>query len=243
MIAREEDRVLPEQHGVAARVAGSRDGDEIVREADGVIAFESAFGRLAERRGVPGMDDAVAAEALPERGVVGDVVAVREKQRRDAAEALEAREQRGRGARRVHEDVPLRARREPAPGAERLLRRVAAEVDAVPVVLRKSVRGLPCFRGAVCGADRACRAGDERLQRTRFRRRAARLVRYVRKAAALREDLRRHLPARRAVDARAVDVEIPGRVLGKPFGEPCHGPSNTSGGTEIPGAVGSRGLR
>ena len=85
MVAREKVGVLPEQHGMAGRMAGRRDREEIFREARRLVSFQCALGRLAERVGVPGMDDPSAAEAIPERRMVRHIVAVREEHRRHAA--------------------------------------------------------------------------------------------------------------------------------------------------------------
>ena len=89
-----------------------------------------------------------------DRRVVRDVVAVREEHRRDAAELLDPREERRGRARRVHEDVAGLAADEPAPRPERLLGRVAAEVD----VRRRRSRGRTSTPRASPRLGRACRS-------------------------------------------------------------------------------------
>ena len=62
MVAREEVRIPEQEHRVAARVARGRDREEVVREMDGLVAFQRALGRLSERGGIPRVNDAAAAE-------------------------------------------------------------------------------------------------------------------------------------------------------------------------------------
>ena len=80
---------------MAARVARGRDREEVVREMDGLVAFQRALGRLSERRGVPRVNDAAAAETFPESRVIRHVVLLRlhvamgQEERRHAAKPLE----------------------------------------------------------------------------------------------------------------------------------------------------------
>src|SRR5439155_19298411 len=131
MIAGEEELLAPEEDGVASGVAGSGNHQETGLELD-----RRAAGRLELDRGgggadVVAMDDPVAAEALVELLMIGDVVLMREDHPPHAAEALDVLHQRAGEAGRVDEDVPFLASDEIAERAEGRLGGEAAAVDVI----------------------------------------------------------------------------------------------------------------
>jgi hypothetical protein len=107
VVAGEEDLVAVEQRGAAPGVAGDGDDQEVVGEVDRLAAARLDLDGGGVGGDVVGVQDPVAAEAAAEDVMVGDVVAVGEEHERDAAELLDALEERPGGPRRVDEDVAL----------------------------------------------------------------------------------------------------------------------------------------
>jgi hypothetical protein len=142
---------------------------------------------------------------------------VREEDGADAAQLLDAAHERAREARRVDEDVAAFAFRpddEVTPRAEARLRGEAAEVDVGVDALGERLDALA--RVVISGgADGRGRAGDERHQRAPRLGGRGRLAEDARLFAVVAEDRGRYLPARVAVDARVVDVEVARHIFGQ----------------------------
>src|SRR5260370_21030080 len=111
MVPGEEEALAVEQRGAARRVAGDRDGEEVVRESNRFAAGELALDLAGVAGDVGGVEDALTTEAAVEQLVIGDVLAGGEEHLRYAAELFEPLAEPPRGARRGHEErAPAAAR-------------------------------------------------------------------------------------------------------------------------------------
>ena len=131
VVAGEEDEAAVQQHGAARRVAGDRDGQQVVGEPDRLVPRQRPFDVRGVRRDVPGVEDAVTSEVVVEPAMVGDVVAVAQEHQGGASQGLDGPEERRRRPRRVHEHVPGRPGDEVRRGPVGVLGREAAVVDVV----------------------------------------------------------------------------------------------------------------
>jgi hypothetical protein len=165
---------------------------------------------------------ALAAETpLPAR-VVGHVVAVRQEQEAQAAHFADAAHQGAGRAGRVHHHVAARAHDQVRRGAEGGLRREAAVVHAFGQAFGKRGHAF-VGRAALGAADGRGGTRHQRHQRAPTLGLVARLAVDVREVVARGgEDLGGHDAAGRAVDTRAVHVELAGHVLGQARFQPGH---------------------
>jgi hypothetical protein len=93
VVAGEEELVAIEEHGVAPRVARSRDDDEILVQGHGLRALDLSLDAARAARDVPFVKHPLAAEAPGESLVVGDVIPVRQEHGRDAPSLFEVLQQ------------------------------------------------------------------------------------------------------------------------------------------------------
>ena len=106
VIAGEEIFAAIEEDGVAPRVPRRGDHQQIVVELNGLIAGRLDLDRGGVRSDVVAMQHALAAEALVELLMIGDVVLVREQHPPRAAHPLDVLHQRRGEARRVDQKLP-----------------------------------------------------------------------------------------------------------------------------------------
>lgn len=111
------------------------------------------------------MDEDPGLEVSGETIGIRDVVLVREQDLREPAFLLEGAQERLYGARRVHQQVAVRALHEVGVGAEGIARRVAAVEDAVLQELWEEPFGL---RLLADHADRRRRAREQRARMASF---------------------------------------------------------------------------
>lgn len=221
VVAGEEEAVPVEEDGVAAGVARHRDRHQVVGEMKRLQAVEGEFDSGGVMRDVVAVEDSLAAEFFVEEGVVGDVVAVGQEHRGDAAHRGEALHQRGGGAGGIDQDVSFGAADEVAPGGEGVFRGEAAEGDLLFDWLGEGAdaRLDVDLRD---GADRVGGAGDERHEGAPPVGVALRLMFDIRMVCAFGEDGGGDLPAGGAVDAAAVDVKVPFDIFGETLGRFGH---------------------
>ncbi len=214
VVAGEKNFIAVEQHLVTAGMAGRGNQKQIGVERDEVFASGDALN--AEPRGaIVMMHDARAMEMRGEARVVGDIVAVRKEHERDAAQLLDAPDERGGEAGRVHENIAAglwRTNDEVGPAAKTRFGSEPAEIDVVHNGIGKGIHG-----GAgvtVPGsADGSRGAGHQRHQGALHIRGTGRLAVDAGLTAMVMEGLRGNLAAGVAINAGCIDKEIAGDVL------------------------------
>jgi hypothetical protein len=214
VIAREEEAFPIEECHAAARMAGDRDGKQVGRELDRVVALEARFHVPGPGIEIRHMKDALATEAPRKLGMVGHVVAVREDHSSDAPECLEPIHERTPCPRRINEQIALVALDEIARRAERALGGIPAVVDA-PVDEVGQRRHCVYETNLADAADRARRTRHDRHPGSQRLIGRGRLPPHDGLAEPLgaREDPWCEDAACLAVDARIVDEQVAGYVV------------------------------
>ena len=146
-----------------ASVAGAGDGEETRCERHGIETLDDALG-AGLRSQFFAVNDAAAGKVLGELLRLSHIVAVRQKNMRDAAHFFEAPDQRRQKLGRVNEPVPSRARNEVAVAAEGFWGVETAIVDSRFEMHGKIRADLTSAIG-IERADRSRRAGEQRPQR------------------------------------------------------------------------------
>lgn len=114
MIAGEEIRVVDEERSASAGVSRYRDDDQAGRELDGILPFDLPLDGASAARNVRAVEDALAAEPLVQRLVIGHVIAVGEEVPARPAHPFDAVEERVCRPRRIDDHVPALSHHEVA---------------------------------------------------------------------------------------------------------------------------------
>ena len=216
MIAGKKKLISIEQNRVPARVAWNWNGDQITIELKCIIALNNLFDAEA-LRAVIAVHDSLAIKFYREPSVIGDIIFVRQKHPAHAAHRFDLFHEVRRETRRIDQHIAafaIGSNDQITPRAEARFRVEAAIENISRKQLRKGVD--PDVRIVMLeSSNRTGWTSDQRHQGSLRFRFGSRLTKNDRGIAGFRKRFGRDLPARIAIDARRINVEITGDILRK----------------------------
>ena len=216
MIARKKKLISIEQNHVAARVARNWNGDQILTNWNCFVAANYLFD-AEPLRAVIGMHVSLAIKFFREPSVIGDIIFVRQKHRAHAAHRFDLFHEVRSETRRIDQHITAFAIGSNDQITPRPKARFRIEA-AIENIFRKQLGKRVDADVRIVMLESSNRTGwtsDQRHQGSLRFRFGSWLTKNDRGIAVFRKRFGRDLPARIAIDARRINIEITGDILRK----------------------------